>query len=218
MSGKMILGGIACLALLGGILTAPAQAAGTVDGIVSDTTAPVARVMGQEYRFTVTLPQNAAASYTAGNGNILDTFMAAEPTRNRDGTTTFHYGFRCLTGGDTGVYVRTQGKTVRLFTVHVSPDYVAIQEAVDNGHQPWRLNPAEVAAECVAENKLQAKTDTWDNPAVAKNVDGSATVFFAKDAKPVIKVVVYQPFQRADSIWAVRSWTDLTTNETHTEE
>ena len=207
---RIILGGIACLALFGAV-TAPALAAGTVDGVSSDTTGPVVRTVGGQYRFTVTPRKGAGVGYTAGNGDVLGTFAAGRPARNADGTTTYYYGFKCLSQGDTGVYVRTAGKTVRLFTVHVSPDYQAIQDAVDNGHQPWRLDPGEVGTECVAEHKLQAKTDTWSDPDVKKNSDGTMTVIFKKDGRPTIEVVVYQPFERTDSIWAARRWTDLTT-------
>lgn len=215
MKGKKIFGAIICLTLLGGMAAAPAQAAGKVGGIVSDTTARVVRSAGTQYRFTVTLPKNEAVSYTAGNGKILGTFAAAKPTKNANGTVTYHLGFICLSAGDSAVYVRIGGKAVRLFPVHVLPDYAAIQKAVDAGHQPWRLNPTEVAAQFVADNRLEDRTDTLTDPAVAKNTDGSATVIFRKDGKETLKLTLYQPVKKAGGIWVVRSWKDLATGVTH---
>ncbi len=210
--GKAMLSSIVCAALL--LAPAfPAAAAGTAGGVRSDTTAPVSRAVGMRYCFTVN-PQakGAAVGYTVGNGKILRTFTAAKPVQNADGTETDTFGFECLSPGETGVYVTIGGKTVRLFSVTVTSEasasqltYAELQEEVDNGHQPWRLNPAEVASEFVMENNLAAKTDTLNDPGVAKNVDGSATVFFAKDGKTVFKVVCYQPFRRAGGIWVVRS-------------
>ena len=157
MKRKIIPGTIVCLAMIVGMAAAPAQAAGKVGGIACDTTAQVVRSAGTQYRFTVTLPKNGALSYTAGNGKILGTFTAAKPTKNADGSVTYHLGFTCLREGNSAVYVRTGGKAVRLFPVHVLPDYKAIQKTVDEGHQPWRLNPAEVAAEFVADNRWRGK-------------------------------------------------------------
>ena len=211
---QKILGGIICAAMLAAPAL-PAAAAGTAGGVRSDTTSPVSRAVGMRYCFTVT-PQAKGESigYSVGNGKILRTYTAAKPVRNADGTDTYTLGFECLSPGETGVYVTVDGKAVRLFSVTVTKaedvsasqlTYAELQQEVDNGHQPWRLNPAEVAADYLAENKLTAQTDTLENPAVAKNVDGSATVLFAKDGKTVFKVVCYQPFQRAGGIWVVKS-------------
>lgn len=212
---QKILGSIVCLAML--VTPAlPAAAAGTADGVRSDTKSPVSRAVGMRYCFTVT-PQAKAASlgYTVGNGKILRTFTAAKPVQNADGTETFTLGFECLSPGETGVYITVNGKAVRLFSVTVTSaedatasqlTYEELQKEVDNGHQPWRLNPAEVASEFVMENNLAAKTDTLNDPGVAKNTDGSATVFFAKDGKTVFKVVCFQPFKRAGGIWVVKSF------------
>lgn len=211
-TGKGMLGSIVCAALL--LAPAfPAAAAGTAGEVRSDTTAPVSRAVGMRYCFTVT-PQakDAEVGYTVGNGKILRTFTAAKPVHNADGTETDTFGFECLSPGETGVYVTIGGKKVRLFSVTVTSEasasqltYAELQEEADNGHQPWRLNPAEVASEFVMENNLAAKTDTLNDPGVAKNADGSATVFFAKDGKTVFKVVCYQPFRRAGGIWVVKS-------------
>ena len=214
---QKILGSIVCAALL--LAPAlPASAAGTAGVVRSDTTAPVSRAVGMRYCFTV-IPQAKGESigYTVGNGKILRTFTAAKPVQNADGTETYTLGFECLRPGETGVYVTVGGTTVRLFSVTVTQygtsdqmTYAELQEAEDNGHQPWRLFPNEVAADFLAEKKLSAKTDTLEHPGVAKNVDGSATVFFAKNGKTVFKVVCYQPFQRAGGIWVVKSFEDLT--------
>jgi hypothetical protein len=209
---RKILGSIICVALL----AAPAlsaAAAGTAGGVRSDTTNPVSRAVGMRYCFTVTSqPKAGTIGYTVGNGTVLRTFTAAKPVQNADGTETDTFGFECLSPGETGVYVTVNGKTVRLFSVTVTKDasasqltYEELQKEVDNGHQPWRLNPAEVASQYVTENNLQAKTDTLNDPGVAKNVDGSATVFFAKDGKTVFKVVCYQPLKKAGGIWVVKS-------------
>lgn len=211
---QKILSGIICAAMLAAPAL-PAAAAGTAGGVRSDTTSPVSRSVGMRYCFTVT-PQTKGESigYSVGNGKILRTYTAAKPVQNTDGTETYTLGFECLSPGETGVYVTVNGKAIRLFSVTVAKaedasasqlTYAELQKAVDNGHDPWRLNPAEVATEFVTENKLTAKTDTLSNPAVAKNVDGSATVFFAKEGKTVLKVVCYQPFKRAGGIWVVKS-------------
>lgn len=210
---RKILGGIVCFALL--VTPAlPAAAAGTAGGVLSDTTSPVSRAVGMRYGFTVTtLEKGAAVGYTVGNGKVLRTFASAKPVYNTKGTETYTFGFECLSPGETGVYVTVNGKAVRLFSVTVTQygtsdqlTYAELQEAEDNGHQPWRLFPDQVAADFLVENKLTAKTDTLENPAVAKNADGSATVLFAKDGKTVLKVVCYQPFKRAGGIWVVKGY------------
>jgi hypothetical protein len=210
---RKILGSIVCVALLAAPAF-PAAAAGTAGGVRSDTTNPVSRAVGMRYCFTVT-PQAKGESigYTVGNGKLLRTFTAAKTVRNADGTETYTLGFECLSPGETGVYVTVGGKTARLFSVTVTKDtsadqmtYAELQQAADNGHQPWRLNPAEVASQYVTENHLAAKTDTLNDPGVAKNVDGSATVFFAKDGKTVFQVGCYQPLKKAGGIWVVKDF------------
>lgn len=106
--------------MIASCLTVPAAAAGTVGSVRSDTTGNVAKSVGEQYSFLVTPKnKNAKIAYSVGNGKILQTYAIGKPVKNAGGTVTYHYGFRCLNEGDTGVYMKVDGKTEHLFTVNV---------------------------------------------------------------------------------------------------
>ncbi len=117
---KKLLCAVISAAMLASCLTVPAAAAGTVGSVRSDTTGNVTKSVGDQYSFLVTSKnKNAKIAYTVGNGKVLQTYTVGKPVKNADGTATYHYGFRCLNEGDTGVYMKVDGKTVNLFSVRV---------------------------------------------------------------------------------------------------
>lgn len=117
--GKMILGGMVCLSLL--VTPAlPASAAGADPYRhpmrVGDWVVPV----GTRLRFqTAPLKKGEALGYTAGNRKTLHTFVANKPVYDEDGTVSYNLGFTCAAPGETGLYIRQNGKPLRIGSVKV---------------------------------------------------------------------------------------------------
>ncbi len=95
--------------------------------------------------------------------------------------------------------------------------YQKIQDDVDNGHEPGRLDPEEVAME-FASTTLKTENFSKSYDKIEKNVtEDHAEIFFKKDGKSVIKVKLYQPIKKGKGgIWVVTSWIDGKTNTEHT--
>lgn len=117
--GKMILGGIVCCALL--VTPAlPASAAGTYTYHhmmrVGDWVVPV----GTRLRFqTAPLKKGEALGYTVGDGKVLQTFVSGKPVSNAGGTVSYNLGITCTALGETGLYIRQNGKPVEIGDVKV---------------------------------------------------------------------------------------------------
>lgn len=126
---KLIKKGI-CIALslimLAGIPTFPAHAAERsaydfryFPGVTGHQAVPV----GAQIRFqTPPLKKNEKLCYTAGNGEILHTFIAGKPIENADGTVRYRLGYKCCKEGETGIYFNWNGKKHMLDSVRVVND------------------------------------------------------------------------------------------------
>lgn len=133
---------LACAVFFVGFFAGKAKAARVPDSSFgtgdtwfwSDTTQNMERWVGDTYTFAVTLHNNTAASsghstmpisptYSVGNGKILENYepQPSFSVNRRDSTTTFYYAFRCLSAGETGVYLQpNKGERMLLFKVKVS--------------------------------------------------------------------------------------------------
>lgn len=112
------------LIMLTGILAFPAHAADTYEfkyfpGVTGHRTVPV----GAQFRFqTPPLKKSEKLCYTAGNGEILHTFIAGKPIENADGTVRYRLGYVCCKEGETGIYINWNGKMHMLYSIQVIND------------------------------------------------------------------------------------------------
>lgn len=96
--------------------------------------------------------------------------------------------------------------------------YQEIQDAEDNGHRPGLLDPEQVAMEFASDTLKITNLSEYDKE-VSNKSDGSATLTFKKNGKPVVEIELYQPIKKGtDGIWVVISWTDSEKNTKHTVE
>lgn len=81
--------------------------------------------------------------------------------------------------------------------------YDEIQESVDNGHQPWRLNPEDTALKFVMETlRFEGTAVLSGNPEKEH-----ARVLFTKLTGEEIHIDLYQPATKGKyGIWEVESW------------
>jgi hypothetical protein len=83
--------------------------------------------------------------------------------------------------------------------------FFALQESVDNGHQPWRINPEEVAVE------FATQTLNFEGTGTVDYVDPKETarVTFTKKSGEAINIDLYQPAVKGENgIWEVDCWFD----------
>lgn len=95
-------------------------------------------------------------------------------------------------------------------------EYEELQKSVDNGHEPGRLDPEEVAMDfAITTLKIKDFGKTYDK--IEKTATGDhATVDFKKDGKSTITMELCQPVKKGTGgIWIVTSWTDSKTNTKH---
>jgi hypothetical protein len=79
--------------------------------------------VGTTLRFqTPPLKRGSRLCYTAGNGEILSTFLAGEPIPNAGGTLSYNLGFSCLKAGESGLYINRNGMTFPVARVQVVND------------------------------------------------------------------------------------------------
>lgn len=71
---------------------------------------------------TPPLKKGQKLCYTAGNGQVLHTFVAGKPTQNSDGTIIYNLGYVCCQAGETGAYINLNGKLFMLYSVQVVDD------------------------------------------------------------------------------------------------
>lgn len=79
--------------------------------------------VGTKLRFqTPALKKDDELCYTAGNGEVLQTFVAEKPVQNADGTVSYNLGFVCCKEGETGIYINLNGKPFMLYSIQVVDD------------------------------------------------------------------------------------------------
>ena len=106
------------------VCTVQAIAYGKVDKLYSDTTWDMQLAVGSHYRFLVTPEDaNARIGYTVGNGKVLSTYVPTQSIKNKNGTQTYCFAFKCLSEGETGIYITVNNKPTRLFNVKVDNDH-----------------------------------------------------------------------------------------------
>ncbi len=80
-----------------------------------------------------------------------------------------------------------------------------LQKSVDNGHQPWRLNPKDVAIQFIRET---LKIEDGEVSEVSGNFVDSRVIFKKADGSS-IAIDLYQPAKKGiGGIWEVESWFD----------
>jgi hypothetical protein len=129
--------------LIGSLTIIPASAAGTIGTIHSDTTGRALFSVGETYSFLIT-PKNPKAkiSYTVGNGKLLQTF-SSKILRNKDGTKTYILGFKCVSKGETGIYMTDNGKVSRIFSAYVGDTIEQIIDKIQNSNYTVALSGEE---------------------------------------------------------------------------
>ena len=132
-------------ALICNLITIPASAAGTVNDIHSDTTGRALFSVGEQYSFLITPKNpNAKISYTVGNGEVLQTFTAKRPVKNKNGTKTYTFGFNCVKKGETGIYITENGKTTRIFSAYVGDTVQQIINKMEHSNYTVVLSGEEI--------------------------------------------------------------------------
>lgn len=89
-----------------------------------------------------------------------------------------------------------------IITKDTDLSYTDLQREVDNGHQPWRLDPLNVARDYVYNtlNKNGGEFEVYYDDSAT----GSITYSYTKPGEKEIQVVVYQPIKKDNSgIWVV---------------
>ena len=89
-----------------------------------------------------------------------------------------------------------------IITKDTDLSYTDLQREVDNGHQPWRLDPLDVARNYVYNtlNKNGGEFEVYYDDSAT----GSITYSYTKPGEKEIQVVVYQPIKKDNSgIWVV---------------
>ncbi len=151
----------------------------------------------------------------ANNGRVLSGTLYQSPNENDIYAKKFPYVFHIikrqgewseinLPGGDDIKWVKTSDISYQLVPHTVDLSYINLQREVDNGHQPWRLAPLDVALDYVY-NTLGKKGDEFE-VFLIDSVTGSITYSFKKEDEKELQVVVYQPIKKDNSgIWAVHT-------------
>ena len=117
---KRAIGVMLCTFMIINVCTVQAIAYGKVDKLYSDTTWDMQLAVGSHYRFLVTPEDaNARIGYTVGNGKVLSTYVPTQSIKNKNGTQTYCFAFKCLSEGETGIYITVNNKPTRLFNVKV---------------------------------------------------------------------------------------------------
>ena len=77
-----------------------------------------------------------------------------------------------------------------------------LQESVDNGHQPWRLDIEQVAMDFVRRDRGITQGGTWE-------VQGESRVIFRQADGYEMVIDLYQPAKKGEGgIWEVEHWFD----------
>lgn len=144
-SCKRIVGVLLSIFLTVGVCTSSVSAAGKVGDFYSDTTADIQRVVGDKYLFCVS-GLSEGDTYTVGNGKVLSTYtvegcttdLGYDKGQKNPNIFSYVFGFRCISEGETGIYIRHagNGKAVRLFKVKVNSNVLQLKQALGT-------NPAE---------------------------------------------------------------------------
>ncbi len=107
-------------------------------------------------------------------------------------------------------------KEVTVVSEEKMKEYEKLQSSVDEGHRPGLTQPEEVAMEFASGTlKIANLSKTYDK--IEKSAaDGRSDVTFLKDGNPVLKFELFQPVKKGNGgIWAVASWVDGKTFESH---
>ena len=159
--------------------------------------------------------RNISFTFEAANQGVLNTGNIYDsPGDNNVSEKTYTYGeaFEIvkrkgewtqinLRGAD-GKWVKAADISYDLMPRNIDLSYLNVQRSADNGHQPWRLNPYDVALDYLRNTlKLEAELKADEN---AEN--RRSKVFYYNNMQN--QIVVYQPIKKDNTgIWVVNKAT-----------
>jgi hypothetical protein len=152
-SCKRIIGVLLGIFLTVGVCTSSVSAAGKVGDFYSDTTADIQRVVGDKYLFSAS-GLSEGDTYTVGNGKVLSTYTVEGSTtalgydagQKNPNVFSYVFGFHCIGKGETGIYIRHNGKAVRLFKVKVNSNVLQLKQAL--GTNPAKYTKVKIHYMC----------------------------------------------------------------------
>lgn len=125
--------------------------------------------------------------YTAGNGNVLHTFVAGKPIENSNGTIRYKLGYVCYKTGETGVYMNCDGKKQMLYSIQVVDDKSKLGFPLSTSFGQIFANQT-IEKIVIADGSTFEKRQTTDSAQISRFLTKLAPERLYRDCHPVKRV------------------------------